>query len=313
MPRVGIYAVIALMGPLAYQLAVSPEWQASIGAVVLAVVRPVVIPAVELINAPGFVYVASTLIMFAAVAASVAYWVRVVRPGMRRFAAVRRAVRDLPLPVGADRDRVGEPIHRLGDVLRQAGLFLTAWASFQGEVHRDGCIPRTAFQVYADTDPSLDQGGQRGLMQALPSYFTSIGLIFTFVGLVVALYFAARGFRSGDIEEARGAILNLLNAASFKFLTSVAALTGALLISLVGRWGLSRLRQEAEATVGTIEGYLSLWREAQGAGGGSRDPMAGVTERLDVLVAGVAALTKRLDALLDSRQAGISVIHDAAE
>lgn len=312
MPRVGLYVLIALIGPLAYQLAVSPEWQADIGAAAVAVVRPVVIPAVEVINAPGFVYVVSTLILFAAVAASVAYWVRVVRPGTRRFAAVRRAVRDLPLPGVGDRD-VLEAIHRLGHVLRESGLFLAAWASFQAEVQREERIPSTAFQVYADADPSLDHGGRRGLMQALPSYFTSIGLIFTFVGLVVALYFAARGFRSGDIEEARGAILQLLNAASFKFLTSVAALTGALLISLVGRWGLSRLRQDAEATVGTIEGYLSLWREAQGAEPASRDPMAGVTERLDALVAGVAGLTQRLDALLEGRQAGAAPIRHAAE
>jgi hypothetical protein len=71
------------------------------------------------------------------------------------------------------------------------------------------------------------------LYQALPSLFVGLGLTLTFLGLVAALHFASRGVATNDIAEAQAALRNLLQAATFKFLTSIAGLISSLFLSFV--------------------------------------------------------------------------------
>lgn len=186
-------------------------------------------------------------------------------------------------------------------------MFLTAWAALQAQYRREDTIPDTPFSSFAASDPTLAEGEHRGLMAALPGYFTSLGLIFTFMGLVAALYFAAGGFRSGNLEDARAAIMQLLNASSFKFLTSVSALASALLISIVHRYAQSRLRSSVNETVGLIESYLALWRSASPSSAERGDA---ADRRVDDLVSAVRALTSRLEQFLESRK---EFRRDAAE
>ena len=83
---------------------------------------------------------------------------------------------------------------------------------------------------------SLERLGLRlGLMQALPNYFVGLGLVMTFLGLIAGLHFASRGMQTADMVEARGALVHLLNSATFKFLTSVAGIAMSLVLSLVFR------------------------------------------------------------------------------
>src|SRR5579871_4572939 len=60
-----IYLALILFAALGYRLAVSPEWQAALGASATAIVKPLAIPLVELINVPAFVYVVAVLILLA--------------------------------------------------------------------------------------------------------------------------------------------------------------------------------------------------------------------------------------------------------
>jgi hypothetical protein len=103
-------------------------------------------------------------------------------------------------------------------------------------------------------------GLQREFYKALPGYFTSIGLLLTFIGLVAALHFASRGFETGSAELAKAAILQLLSASSFKFLTSIASLAGALLISLVIRTLDGHVSRAAFRTAEAVEAHLSACR-----------------------------------------------------
>jgi hypothetical protein len=68
------------------------------------------------------------------------------------------------------------------------------------------------------------------LYQALPNYFVGIGLLFTFLGLVAAIYFASQGV-AGDVTKAKESLGNLLTAATFKFTTSIAGLLSSLVLS----------------------------------------------------------------------------------
>ena len=293
MPLLLPYVIIALVA-LGYLFYANPGLHDWLGDTATQLAKPVIVPLVNLINAPPFVYIVSIQILLAAIIVCVAYWRRVVRPRVASLRALRSVVYGLPAPSG--REGVGEAMRQLGDALRARSLFAVPWAAFQTQTSRDGAIPQTPFAYFAASDPTAGQTEQRGLMQAMPGYFTSIGLIFTFIGLVVALYFAARGFRSGNIEEARSSILQLLNAASFKFLTSVAALIGAFLVSLSFRYSLSVMRRETDETIAYIESYISLWRAAQRSE--TLSPAwapAALIERLDQIVAALETLTHRLD------------------
>jgi hypothetical protein len=191
------------------------------------------------------------------------FWYKVERPELVRLRTLQSEVRRLPLPKNQKPEQRFEAMKKMGDLLRQESMFLSAWALFQGQFVQSQRISDQPFSYFAAEEPTETAINHRGFMFALPGYFTSIGLILTFIGLVVALYFAAKGFRSGNLDEAREAILQLLNASAFKFVTSVAALGTALIISIFNRFCLSLLRSERNRTVAVIEAYISTWRDIE--------------------------------------------------
>jgi hypothetical protein len=66
---------------------------------------------------------------------------------------------------------------------------------------------------------------------AVPNLLVGAGLLFTFVGLVAALYFASAGVAADDVQKAQAALRELLAAATFKFVTSIAGLGSSLVFS----------------------------------------------------------------------------------
>ena len=168
----------------------------------------------------------------------------VVAPRSANLGRLRDTIGDLALPrARSSRDAWLEARHSLGALLIEHATFVSAWSALAaGSVASNG-VPQRPFSSFAAQEPDPPSAGD-DMMASLPGYFTSIGLVFTFIGLVVALYFAAKGFRSRDVAEARAAIVRLLNAASFKFLTSVSALVSALAVSLCTRYAAARLADD---------------------------------------------------------------------
>jgi hypothetical protein len=66
---------------------------------------------------------------------------------------------------------------------------------------------------------------------AVPNYLVGLGLLFTFVGLVAALYFASAGVAAPNVQAAQAALRDLLAAATFKFVTSIAGLGASIVYS----------------------------------------------------------------------------------
>jgi hypothetical protein len=305
------FLLLVFGGIFAYRLFGADSGQSS--EILITFLKPVLVPLVELISKPAFVYNISFLIVVAALAVCAAYWHRVVHRQVRRLTELRSAIDELPVPMRWDPELCASVMHRAGDALRKADLFLSAWAMFQSQRQREGIIPAAPFGYFAASDPSIDEDKSGGFMQSMPSYFISVGLIFTFIGLVVALYFAGRGFRSGNIEEARASILQLFNASSFKFLTSVAALFSSLLISVVFRYSKSRLRDEIERTITRIEAFIGPWRELEPTLA-TRPTSSDLAHRIDVLISSIDALSANLAGFLDRiDQRGSEIRRDAAE
>jgi hypothetical protein len=255
--------LILLSVGAAYLLVINQSWRDAIGGAAEAVVRPVLIPLVQVILEPGFVYTTALALFLAGLLACGMFWFKVARPELAKLRILQSEVTRLPMPRNQDPQPRFEAMKLLGDLLRRERIFLSAWALFQGQFVQSQRISEHPFGYFVAEGPAESAADHRGFMSALPSYFTSVGLILTFVGLVVALYFAAKGFRSGNLEQAREAILQLLNASAFKFITSVAALGTALLISIFYRFCLSLLRSERNRTVAVIEAYISVWRDLE--------------------------------------------------
>jgi|GEM_PF-3127896 len=64
--------------------------------------------------------------------------------------------------------------------------------------------------------------------QAVPNILVGTGLLFTFVGLVAGLHFASEGVTAADVREAQAALRDLMAAATFAFVTSIAGLAASL-------------------------------------------------------------------------------------
>jgi hypothetical protein len=88
---------------------------------------------------------------------------------------------------------------------------------------------------------------------AVPNYLVGLGLLFTFMGLVAALYFASAGVVAPSIEEAQDALRDLLAAATFKFVTSIAGLGASIIYSSREKTHLYRLGQRLDALCTALE------------------------------------------------------------
>lgn len=73
------------------------------------------------------------------------------------------------------------------------------------------------------------------MMGAIPGYFVGLGLLLTFIGLVLALNRAAASTAAGSAEAMTASLNELLAAATFKFSTSIAGLGASLGLALAFR------------------------------------------------------------------------------
>lgn len=73
------------------------------------------------------------------------------------------------------------------------------------------------------------------MMPSIPGYFVGIGLLLTFIGLVLALDTAGRAVSSENAGAMQDATKQLLRVASFKFATSIAGLGSSIFLGLVFR------------------------------------------------------------------------------
>jgi predicted nucleic acid-binding Zn-ribbon protein len=112
--------------------------------------------------------------------------------------------------------------------------------------------PRLYFNQNALIAPQLNLN----LYQSVPNILVGIGLFFTFIGLIAALWFASAGVAAQDIVEAKAALSELLHAATFKFVTSVAGLFASIIFSWREKAYLYQLDSKLHAFCANLEDKL---------------------------------------------------------
>ena len=97
---------------------------------------------------------------------------------------------------------------------------------------------------------------------AVPGVFVGVGLLFTFIGLVAALFFASQAIHAVGGESAdtaqqtarmQAALAQLLGTATFKFWTSIAGLGSSIFLGMFYRHRLRRLDGSLDALCREIE------------------------------------------------------------
>ena len=90
--------------------------------------------------------------------------------------------------------------------------------------------------------------------QSVPNMFVGVGLLFTFIGLILALFSASEGVSAANVADAQLALKGLLGAAGFKFLSSLAGLFSSLVFS----WREKTRLYSVDSAIGDLNKTIEL-------------------------------------------------------
>ena len=199
--------------------------------------------------------------------------------GWARLAAVQMGIsRGIRTLEGAqNRQGFFEQFEGLGDQFVKQRIFANAWSEFSKTVIIDGSrqlvrITRRPHEFFNERSLVAPRINLR-LYNAMPGYLISLGLFFTFIGLVAAIAIAAEGLGDSDtVAKTQEALVKLLDVASLKFISSVAGISLSVILSFVQKAILNRVSMrihqfndavEARTQLITTEQLLYQWIIAQ--------------------------------------------------
>lgn len=123
------------------------------------------------------------------------------------------------------------------------------WKTFARNLVRDPLN-----ETFASPTPAADHFGYDLLYgpelhlrkhEAIPNQLVGIGLLGTFVGLMISLAIASGGL-SGDVENAKRSLIALMSASAIKFITSIAAIFSALVFTHTKNAKLSAIHRQID-------------------------------------------------------------------
>lgn len=158
------------------------------------------------------------------------YWLGQIAPTVRELANAAYEIRWGTAPAGTRAAFV-----ELDGVLMRYPRLRPLWSAYRSTVSAadvDLVRSQTAPSRYLNMTGLEVSGLRLRFFLSLPNDFVGLGLMFTFLGLVAGLYFATQSMMSADLTQARSALVLLLHAATFKFLTSITGIG----LSLVLNW-----------------------------------------------------------------------------
>ena len=129
-----------------------------------------------------------------------------------------------------------EQFEVLGDKFGKEPLFAGGWREFTKTIILDPArqlvrITRRP-QEFFNTGSLIAPRINLRLYGAMPGYLISLGLFFTFIGLVAAIAIAAQGLGQGaDLAHTKQALVQLLDVASLKFISSVTGISLSIILS----------------------------------------------------------------------------------
>lgn len=227
--------------------------------------------AIEFLSSPTAPYIFCGVIIAVFFYALLDGWVRLSAAQM----AISRGI--LTLNASAGREAFFEQFETIGDQFARQPMFAAAWSEFAKTVIVDRDrrlvrITRRPHEFFNETSLLAPRINLR-LYAAMPGYLISLGLFFTFIGLVAAIAIAAQGLgEAADVNQTQAALVRLLDVASLKFLSSVTGISLSIILSFLQKARLNRVSQRihqfgnavaAHTQLITTEQLLHQWIIAQ--------------------------------------------------
>jgi hypothetical protein len=170
---------------------------------------------------------------------AVYFWIRAfsrtrpwIRAAKKRIAVLRRAVDSSDDPI-AQRQAFAEQFSDINAAMADSdsAALRRAWNEYHETIVDETLTPirNTArpMAFFSRAVPNLQ------FLAFWSNVFVGLGLVLTFVGIVVALNTAAEGMKGGDVSNTQIALTALLRVASAKFFASIGALLASLMLRLV--------------------------------------------------------------------------------
>jgi ABC-type transporter Mla subunit MlaD len=128
-------------------------------------------------------------------------------------------------------------LDKISDRLLRNAIVSHGWRQFeQATLRRDDAVYNTVRpQVFINLADARERLFGLKMMGSIPGFFVGLGLLLTFIGLVLALNKAAGSTGAVSADAMTRSLNDLLAAATFKFSTSIAGLGSSLFLSLVFR------------------------------------------------------------------------------
>lgn len=233
-------------------------WQGTLA--LLSAARDGLVPIFELFRDERVAIALAILLIIVATGSATWFWFRHVGPWLRTLQQARGRI--VSTADAADFCvRFGEIDAFLAGNRRLAH----SWSEFKetlivpDEMARRRLILNTARpQAYFNIPAAVDAGLPLPAYLALPNIFVGLGLLFTFLGLVAALHFAAQGVTSPDVAKAQLSLEALLKAATFKFMTSIVGVGISIVLAVVFRYLVGWLRRQFEFFCSALEQRMQL-------------------------------------------------------
>ena len=215
----------------------------------------------DIFNSPATAILLCLAMVVAATALFLYFW-------RRRLAPARRDLRITASRLHALTDtRTADLLPRLDEIMGASPSLARGWTLYRRTLVRgpDGAyVSRVRPQAYFSMH-ALERDLRLRVYFGLPNDFVGIGLVFTFMGLVAGIYFASRSMMSTDLAESRQALVQLLHAATFKFMTSITGIGLSLLLS----WSQRALLEDIQSELMEIQFLLEQALPASAAVAGT--------------------------------------------
>lgn len=195
-------------------------------------VKPFIVPIANLylrtFNSAGTAIALCVGMTAAALALLIYYWFRRIAPALAELKVASEELRMFNAKPGSQ-----AALKELDEAMAAWPLLARSWRLYRSTLvapEEGRIVARFRPESYFDLGLLERSGVRLRFFLALPNDFVGLGLIFTFLGLVAGLYFATQSMMSADLGVARDALVQLLHAATFKFLTSVTGIGLSLML-----------------------------------------------------------------------------------
>ncbi|MBF0461147.1 MAG: hypothetical protein HQL87_07110 [Magnetococcales bacterium] len=168
------------------------------------------------------------------------------RPLHRQLVEMRRQLEETPEEPIAFAARYAE----VQESFAKYRLLAPAWSAFSKTLV---VSPVRGTPLRGSRDPShffnandlMGREAAQYYYRTIPNLLLGVGVLLTLIGLVAAIHFTIRGMASGDLYATQSALMGLLNAASVKFLSSIAGYSIALFFTWEEKRQKHRLERES--------------------------------------------------------------------